>query len=441
MAGRHQGLLVTAGAAAAGKAGDMRRQVTGALAAVITLCLAAAGCGGGRHDSARVTAAACPAAMPAVTAPAGAGDGSLVPPGPAVVSLCQYSRGLAKSKARGAPLRRIVLHGQGAAGLAAIIDGAGPVTAHARRCARSASLLPLSQLLIFSYSTAPRSAVSVAYTACSLAVLTTPERSGVLSGQIENDLFYYTTATRHARGPRAPGLLGLTARGALAAARQHRFGASIDGAVIDRLARSGTVIFQSPLAGMRDSGAGPQVSVILAVHAAPACTTHQLALTYLDGGPGAGNDLATLLIRDTSGSACTMTGPLQITGLDAHGRPDTNAIRLGIVGAAVVSPHAGAISRPANSAAALVGVHPGELTGQVELIAEYRDGPPTVNHGLCQPLWVIPATWRVTLPGATLSVANRDPAGQDKLVPSGGLVTCRGRLGGYGPATVVSPGP
>src|SRR5262249_49977366 len=87
------------------------------------------------------------------------------------------------------------------------------------------------------------------------------------------------------------------------------------------------------------------------------------------------------------------------------------------------------------------GVHPGELTGQAELIAHYRDGPPRVNHGLCEPLWVIPATWRVKLLGATLSVANRDSADLDKLVLSGGLVTCRGQLGGYGPAPVVSPWP
>ena len=434
---------MTAGAAAAGKACDMRRQVTGALAAVVTLGLAAAGCGGsGRNDSARVSTAACPAAMPRVTAPAGhAGVGSLVSPGPAVVSVCQYSPGLAKSKARGAPLRRIVLRGQGAAGLAAIIDGAGRVTAHARRCARSSGLLPFSQLLIFSYRAEPREAVSVEHTACSLAVLTAAKRSGVLSGQIEDDLFYYTTATRHARGPRTPELIGLTARGALAAARRDGFGLLVDGAVLDGAARFGTVIFQSLPEGIRDSGAGAQVSVILAVHAAPACAARQLALTYLGGGPGAGNDFGTILIRDISGRACTLTGPLRITGLNTRGSPDTSSVRLGIAGSDVLSPRAGTITRPANPAAALVGVHPGELTGQVELIAEYRDGPPSVNHGLCAPLWVIPATWRVRIPDGILSVANRDPVGHDKLVPSGGLVTCRGRLGGYDPATVAPPGP
>src|SRR5260370_855381 len=128
-------------------------------------------------------------------------------------------------------------------------------------------------------------------------------------------------------------------------------------------------------------------------------------------------------------------------GPHARGRPNTNSVRPRLAGADVRRPRAGAITRPANPAAALVRVHPGELTGQVELIAEYRDGSPSVSHGLCTPLWVIPATWRVRMPEGILSVANRDPAGHDKLVPSGGLVTCRGQIGGYDPVTVAPPGP
>jgi hypothetical protein len=31
------------------------------------------------------------------------------------------------------------------------------------------------------------------------------------------------------------------------------------------------------------------------------------------------------------------------------------------------------------------------------LAAEYRDGPPSVDGGYCQPLWVMPAAWRVVL--------------------------------------------
>ena len=51
-----------------------------------------------------------------------------------------------------------------------------------------------------------------------------------------------------------------------------------------------------PVAARGDTGQRrrAQVSVILAVHAAPACTARQLALTYLGGGPGAGNDFGTI---------------------------------------------------------------------------------------------------------------------------------------------------
>jgi hypothetical protein len=55
-------------------------------------------------------------------------------------------------------------------------------------------------------------------------------------------------------------------------------------------------------------------------------------------------------------------------------------------------------------------------------------------------MWVIPATWRVTLPdGQTIATPNADPSNSPKLAPSGGLVTCRGKLGGNVPATVASP--
>ncbi|HUZ51628.1 MAG TPA: hypothetical protein VMU94_03770 [Streptosporangiaceae bacterium] len=74
------------------------------------------------------------------------------------------------------------------------------------------------------------------------------------------------------------------------------------------------------------------------------------------------------------------------------------------------------------------------------LSAEYRDGPANVDRGLCAPLWVVPATWRVAFPGGgALTAANADPADPAKLVPSGGFVTCHGELGRVGPAAVAWP--
>jgi hypothetical protein len=52
-----------------------------------------------------------------------------------------------------------------------------------------------------------------------------------------------------------------------------------------------------------------------------------------------------------------------------------------------------------------------------------------VGHGYCQPLWVIPAAWPIVLPGGTRVVTrNTDPRNRG-LAPSGGLITCQGRLG------------
>src|SRR5262245_18542149 len=95
-------------------------------------------------------------------------------------------------------------------------------------------------------------------------------------------------------------------------ARRQHFTVYIDGAVLDRSAAPGTVVFQSPPAGARDSDPGRDVDVILATWRAPACTAGLLALSYLGGGASAGNDFGTLLVRDTSARPCTLTGPLLI---------------------------------------------------------------------------------------------------------------------------------
>jgi len=203
-----------------------------------------------------------------------------------------------------------------------------------------------------------------------------------------------------------------------------------DGGVVDSAAGFGTVVFQSLPANVTDTMPGQQVDVILAVRSSPACSAGQLALSYLGGGPGAGNDFGTLLIRDISARPCTLKGPLQVTGLDGAGRPDTETVRDQVAGVTVLSPRA--IQRQ--------GTALGELVGVLVLGAEYRDGPATVDNGSCVPLWVIPTSWRILVPGGQyLTVANADRASPVKLVGSGGLVTCRGQLGAPGPAYVGSP--
>ena len=221
----------------------------------------------------------------------------------------------------------------------------------------------------------------------------------------------------------------------MVAGRRAHFSVVVDGAATDQGAGSGTVVFQSPPAGARTPMAGQQVDVMIAARPAPACRTAQLALSYLGGGAGAGNDFGTVVIRDVSSRPCTLTGPVLATGISQSGRAVTRTLRMNVRGTAVLSPDAGPVRWRAPGR--LTGTRPGELAGLVTLAAEYRDGPADVDNGDCSPLWVIPATWRIGLPDGTLTVANA--ASVPLLSTSGGLVTCRGQLDLAQPAVVGAP--
>jgi len=302
-----------------------------------------------------------------------------------------------------------------------------------RRCGQ----LPAAQLLVFGYANGSERRVAVEELTCNFAVVSTGRRSGVLTVPVASDLFAITMVPGHPRGPRTPRLLGKSAAGAVIAARRQHFTVYFDGAAIDPAVPVGTVIFQSLPAGLPGSGPGRQVDVITAVRQSPPCVAGQLALTFLGGEPATGNDFGTLLVRDRSRLACTLPAPLRVTGLDARGAPVTTTVRFPLVGTSVLSPSAGPITR--TTGARLKGIASGEQIGVLGLQAEYRDGPANVDNGLCTPLWVTPATWRVRLPdGQAIRTANEDPGNSFKLAPSGGLVTCRGKLGGDVPAAVGS---
>lgn len=412
-----------------------------ALGAALAALVLATACGSHAVDGpSRIrTAAACGAAAPPLGLPPRAGPATeLVPRGPVSASVCQYDTNVPANKLRDMP-RRIVLSGTAAAGLAAVIDSAEPVTPAAKPCDRPVHVLPFSQEIVFSYPTGAARTVTVAFTDCDLAMIAASGRAGQLPFQVDADLFAYTSITTERDGSApAPDLIGLSGTAIVARARRSHFTVNFGGAVIDEAVPSGTVVFQSLPAGARDSGPGGDVDVILATGRAPDCTASQLALTYLGGGAGAGSDFGTVLVRDTSARPCTLTGPLLVTGLGADGRADTTTIRGSVSGVSVLTPHAGPIRwRPPGT---LAGTRPGELTDELDLISAYRDGPANVDNGLCTPLWVVPATWRVTFPGGhALTVANADPADQLKLAGSGGLVTCRGRLGLAQAASVGAP--
>jgi hypothetical protein len=381
----------------------------------------AMGCGaasGGTLAASVTTARHCAASglRPPKPGPSAA---SLVPAGPVVATLCEYAIGVGKVKAAGL-VPSFVLRGPAAAGLAAVLDSAGPLTAAARACDRPARLLPFVQEIIFSYPAAPPRTAVVAQTDCDFAVVTADSRSGVLPSQAAGDLFGYTGLRSVSGGPLTPDLIGLTAPAAAVAAGRDHFTVSFDAVVTDPAARFGAVVFQVPPSGLADARPAAQVGLILAVHRAPTCAAGQLAASYLAGGAGTGNDFGTIVIGDTGVRPCTLAGPLLVTGLAADGAVVTASARFPVTEPAVLS--------PARQADALV--------GQLMLTAEYRDDPAAAN-GLCEPYWAVPATWRVVFPGGqVLTVANAAPGNPVKLVPSGGFVTCRGELGAAQHASV-----
>jgi hypothetical protein len=316
-----------------------------AVALVVTACATNTAAVG--HSPA--TAPGCPATL-SVQAPPRSGQAqtgqpqpgpALVRQGASVATICQYATALPASKAAATPLRRLVMRGAAAAGLAAVLDNAGPLSGHAARCDRNAGRLPFSQLIRFGYPDGPGELAVITYTSCSLAVVTAGTRAGALTGPVQDDLFYYTTITRQDRGPRTPDLIGSTAATAQSSARRHGFGLGVDGEALDPAAAFGTIIFQVPPPSAVDSGPGsPSVGVIVAVPPTPACQPGHLRLDYRAGGPGAGNDFGTIIVRDVAGTPCRLAGQLRVTGVGPAGRPVTNTVTGSITGPGVLSPDA-----------------------------------------------------------------------------------------------------
>jgi len=417
------GELVVAGAASPARAARSWSALGARLLAAAALLTGLASCGAGAVGAGSLPGP-CPASAPGqagaplAASPAGAASPAATPlirRGAVVAVICQYA--LSPSAKTAGLLPRIVLHGAAAAGLAAVLDDARPVTGPPR-CAG----FPYGQLIVFGYRAGPVVTAAVRFGVCSSGVVTVGSRAAVFGSPLHDDLFSYTWLGRHDRGPVTPDVIGLSAAGAAAAARRHGFTLQVDGAALGDAEPPETVLFQSLPPGAIDPGPGTQLDVILAVPHAPACTASQLALGYRGGGFGAGTDFGLIIFRNTGAAPCRLAGLVRVTGLNAAGRPVTDTATSVFADPGVLSPHAPPV--PAHAAPA-----PGELAYEWTLAAEYRDGPASIDRGYCQPLWVIPAAWRIVLPGGTTFVIrNADPRNQG-LAPSGGLITCQGRLG------------
>jgi len=380
--------------------------------------------------STRGVAANCPAKSPALEEPLAGTRPPVLPSGAITAAICQYAPPFAARKAASSPLRRLVLRGEAADGLRAVLAGTDPITQQAARCDRAAALLPFEQVIYFGYrGSRTKASAVVTFTNCALAVVAAAGRFGLLPSPVQDDLFGYTLITAHDRGPLVTNVIGLAAARAYSAAARHHFGLTVDAQVVDAAVQPGTVIFQVLPPAVPDAGPSPHaLGAIVAVRVAPACQASQLRLTYRAGGVGAGSDFGQVMFRDVAGAPCRLAGQVQLTGVGPAGQHVTNTVTASIAGPGVL----GAVTAPVRD---LASPPPDAMVYAWSIVAEYRDDA-TSPDGLCAE-HVIPRDWRVQLPGgSTIVIPNADSGSPFRLLgSSGGLVTCRGRLSAMSNAT------
>ena len=167
----------------------------------------------------------------------------------------------------------------------------------------------------------------------------------------------------------------------------------------------------------------------------PACTAAQVRLAYLTGQPVGGHDFGIIAVWDQSPAACSLAGPVTLTGLGQAGRPATKNLKYEVSAPGLLSARG---TRPGEG----MQISTGEGAAPLIVAASYSDDSSAGHRACARPLE--PAAWRLTIPsGGTLTVANADPQATSKaahgLPADHGLLTCGGLLDAPAPVVVPSP--
>lgn len=193
------------------------------------------------------------------------------------------------------------------------------------------------------------------------------------------------------------------------------------------IARSGAVRISFPPGQRYNAVCGIYVSTFgVPAHNLGACKAAQLGAA-LEGSsePGtSGTALGTLYVWDESGRACTLTGPVTVTGLDHAGRTVTTRARFTIApGSPPLSPDGSAPGKHGRTPAQ-------EVAATLLLI-----GNPTLA---CRAHPTDPVAWRITLAsGGSTTAPNAGAASGPALTRRGGLTTCGNRLAGQSPILIA----
>ena len=287
--------------------------------------------------------------------------------------------------------------------LARLIDQATPADEIvARRCAPKIPLL----LTRFDYPAGPVDVVESI--GCADGALAYVHNRGYL---LPSGVAKYMQAAANPAGQGiSPLVMGEPLTKAIAVARQRGDTIELAGELIGRSA-PGTVLLQYPTLDR-------QITVIAAVRSSQPCQTGQLAMQYLPGSAGAGNDFGTILLRNLSTTWCELDGRITVIGWTA-GHSITPRVEAAVVPNLELSPRATA-AVPGQTLPA------DQLVASVSLTAEYRDDQ---NGSLCTTHRIVPASWHFTVNSITLIVPNGRATAEATPAGAGGLITCRGQFG------------
>ena len=197
--------------------------------------------------------------------------------------------------------------------------------------------------------------------------------------------------------PPVPDVTGLSLAQATEVLTRAGLTITSGGRVTDPLLSPDTVVLQDPPAGPGMMWSGTEVDVLLSQQPAPACDAAQLAFDYRGVQYGTGDAFADLDVRDIATTACTLTGPISVVGLDAGGHAATNQLTFmvarDLVLTAKAPPRAVDGSAPKNA-----------VMAWIPLQANVRDGPDA--NGSCANHLIVPKTWAVTVAGGKRMVSN-----------------------------------
>lgn len=169
-----------------------------------------------------------------------------------------------------------------------------------------------------------------------------------------------------------------------------------------------------------------ETPTITPVPPAPDCAASQLATQLIVAGPATGNLTGSILIWNSSPTACSMSGAVGFAGLDATGAP--------IAAVQMNRPRTlASVYLPPDAPTPVRGVEPaaGAYLDML-VIGAYRDDPTdSATNGMCAAVnEVTPAAFLLTIGPVALRIPNDDP--QPNLWGNHALYGCHGAILGEG---------